>query len=235
MGTQRSKAPESLASVVYEKILEGIINGEYSVNKKLPTEAQLCEMFNVSRPVVRESLSLLKEDKLVVSRRGSGTYVVKRPDSTVLQFAHISSISDIQRCFEFRTHLESGAAALAAERRTKEQLNRIIKAAQAMEEASKRQAVATDEDFEFHLAIADAANNHYYSTLLRSLQSNIREGMNITRTLSLQRSEQRLQRVHQEHEAILNALIEGDPGRAEEAMRTHLVNARNRMFQGTED
>jgi GntR family transcriptional regulator, transcriptional repressor for pyruvate dehydrogenase complex len=235
MNTQRIKSPESLSSLVYEKILAAIINGEYSVNKKLPTEARLCEIYNVSRPVIRESLTRLKEDNLVVSRRGSGSFVVKRPDSTVLQFSRISSISDIQRCFEFRTNIESGAAGLAAARRTKEQLDRIIKAANAMVEASKQHAVATDEDFEFHIAIAEAANNNYYSTVLKSLQGNIKEGMNITRTLSLQASEKRLEIVQKEHEDILDAIVAGDAQRAENAMRAHLTNAKNRMFEGTSD
>jgi DNA-binding FadR family transcriptional regulator len=57
MNTQRIKSPESLSSLVYEKILAAITNGEYSVNKKLPTEAQLCDIYNVSRPVIRESLT----------------------------------------------------------------------------------------------------------------------------------------------------------------------------------
>ncbi|ANG61134.1 GntR family transcriptional regulator [Marinobacterium aestuarii] len=235
MNTQRIKSPESLSSLVYEKILTAIINGEYSVNKKLPTEAQLCDIYNVSRPVIRESLTRLKEDNLVVSRRGSGSFVIKRPDSTVLQFSRISSISDIQRCFEFRTNIESGAAGLAAVRRTKEQLDRIVRAAQAMTEASKRHAVATDEDFEFHIAIADAANNNYYSTVLKSLQDNIKEGMNITRTLSLQASEKRLTMVQNEHDEILEAIVAGDGPRAETAMRAHLTNAKTRMFEGTGD
>jgi DNA-binding FadR family transcriptional regulator len=235
MNTQRIKSPESLSSLVYEKILAAITNGEYSVNKKLPTEAQLCDIYNVSRPVIRESLTRLKEDKLVVSRRGSGSFVIKRPDSAVLQFSRISSISDIQRCFEFRTNIESGAAGLAAVRHSKEQLGKIISAATAMTEASKRHAVSTDADFEFHIAIAEAANNSYYSTALKSLQDNIKEGMNITHTLSLQASEKRLKIVQEEHGEILEAIVAGNGPRAESAMRAHLTNAKTRMFEGTGD
>lgn len=233
MNDLKSKQTRSLGSFVYEKILEKIINGEYAVNQKLPTEAKLCEIFNVSRPVIRESITRLKEDNLVVSKQGSGSYVIKRPNSTVLGFIKISSISDIQRCFEFRINIESGAAALSAIRRTKEQLANIKKANEDMLMAISQKSVATDEDFKFHLEIAEGSNNCYYTTVLKSLQENIKKGMNITRTLSLQSSEKRLEMVQREHEEILNSIIDGDPERAEHAMSVHLNNAKARMFEGT--
>ncbi len=234
MRTQAPESNQSLSSVVYEKILISIINDEYPANEKLPSEAKLCEKYGVSRPVLREALTRLKEDNLIVSRRGSGSFVIKRPDNAVLSFSKISSISDIQRCFEFRTNLESSAAGLAAERRTKEQLDRIIKAAEKIEAANKLHAVATDEDFEFHLAIAEAANNKYYSTVIKSLRNNIKEGMNITRTLSLRSSNNRMALVQDEHQQILKFIREGDSENAAIAMKAHLNNARIRMFEGTD-
>lgn len=223
----------SLASAVYEKILAAVINGEYPVNKKLPTEAQLCERYEVSRPVLRDALARLKEDELVVSRRGSGSFVIRQPDSAVLRFAPISSIADIQRCFEFRTNVEAKAAHLAALRRTPEQLAEIRRCYDLIDDANARQALATDEDYRFHLAITEAASNHYYSTVLKSLQESIKEGMNLTRGLSLLASKKRLRMVQDEHLAIVEAIAAQDGDQAEAAMRTHIDNARHRMFEGT--
>ncbi|WP_090728448.1 FadR/GntR family transcriptional regulator [Neptunomonas qingdaonensis] len=225
---------QSLSSVVYQKILISIISGEYPANEKLPSEAKLCEQYSVSRPVLREALTRLKEDNLIVSRRGSGSFVIKRPDDAVLSFSKISSISDIQRCFEFRTSLEGNAAGLAATRRTAEQLGRIVAAAEKINEANKLHALASDEDFEFHLAIAEAANNKYYTTVMKSLRENIKEGMNITRTLSLRSSNNRMDLVQDEHDTILKYIIDGDAQKAEAAMKAHLNNARIRMFEGTD-
>ncbi len=225
---------QSLSSVVYQKILISIISGEYPANEKLPSEAKLCEKYSVSRPVLREALTRLKEDNLIVSRRGSGSFVIKRPDDAVLSFSKISSISDIQRCFEFRTSLEGNAAGLAATRRTAEQLGRIVAAAEKINEANKLHALASDEDFEFHLAIAEAANNKYYTTVMKSLRENIKEGMNITRTLSLRSSNNRMDLVQDEHDTILKYIIDGDAQKAEAAMKAHLNNARIRMFEGTD-
>ncbi|ART83879.1 GntR family transcriptional regulator [Oceanisphaera profunda] len=235
MQIQESNTGGTLSSMVYQKILISIINGEYPVTEKLPSEAKLCEKYSVSRPVLRDALTRLKEDNLIVSRRGSGSFVVKRPDETVLSFSKISSISDIQRCFEFRTNLEGSAAGLAATRRTAVQLNRIIGAAEKIKEANSIQAVASDEDFEFHLAIAEASNNQYYSTVMKSLRENIKEGMNITRTLSLRSADHnRITLVQDEHDAIVKHIVDGDAKNAELAMRAHLNNARVRMFEGTD-
>lgn len=225
-------AKHSLSSVVYENILSSIISGDFLVNQKLPTEADLCERYSVSRPVLRDALARLREDNLIVSRRGSGSYVINRPDSAVLEFARINSIADIQRCFEFRTNVESGAAGLAAIRRTAEQLDTIWTRYEAINNANIKQDRATNEDFEFHLAITEAANNHYYATVLKSLNKSIKKGMNITRGLSLLAPEDRLKIVQDEHLAVINAIVEKDQIKATACMRTHLENARRRMFEG---
>mgnify|MGYP000194143896 CR=1 FL=1 len=224
----------SLGSAVYEKILASIIDGAFPVNKKLPTEAQLCDLYEVSRPVLREALARLREDELVVSRRGSGSFVVRQPDSAVLKFAPISSIADIQRCFEFRTDIEASSAYLAAVRRTSAQLDEIWRCYQIIDDANAKHDRATEEDYQFHLAITEASNNHYYSTAIRSLNDSIKEGMNLTRGLSLMASEARLRIVQDEHLAIVNAIVDKDGDAAAQAMKAHLENARRRMFEGTQ-
>ncbi|PLW76091.1 FadR/GntR family transcriptional regulator [Cohaesibacter celericrescens] len=223
---------QSLGAVVYERILAGIIDGTYALNSKLPPEAQLSKTLSVSRPILREALSRLREDELVASRRGSGTYVIKKPDNIVLQLSPLSSISDIQRCFEFRANMEAEAAALAADRRTNAQLATIIDAYEKMNIANETSQLATSEDFVFHLAITDAANNRFFSTVLESLESSIKEGMNITRNLSLRHSDSRLQLVQNEHAAIIAAIENKNPAAARNAMKDHLNKARIRMFEG---
>jgi len=224
--------PKPLSSNVYEQIFSAIMEGKYSVNAKLPTESKLCEIHQVSRPILREALARLREDKLIISRRGSGSYVVKKPDDAVLQFARPSSIADIQRCFEFRTALESEAAGLAAARRTSSQMDLIESTYEAMNLANASGMLATDEDFVFHSSITDAAHNHFYSTTLQSLEQSIKQGLNITRNLSLLHSASRLQLVQAEHEAIVQCIRAGNEAGARQAMNTHLNNARIRMFEG---
>jgi len=223
---------QSLGAIVYEQILTAIIDGVYELNTKLPAETQLCKDFSVSRPILREALARLREDELITSRRGSGSYVIKKPDSDVLKFSPLSSIADIQRCFEFRANLESEAAGLAASRRTNIQLEAITNAYEKINIANASNKLATDEDFSFHYAIIDAANNYFYSTVLKSLEKSVKEGINITRNLSLRHSPSRLELVQQEHLTIVDAIKSGDATAARNAMKSHLNNARTRMFEG---
>jgi len=230
---QTKNVQQSMGAIVYDQILSAIMQGTYQLNTKLPAEALLCKEFKVSRPILREALARLREDELITSRRGSGSYVINKPNNDVLQFSPLSSIADIQRCFELRVTLEADAAGLAAERRTKAQLEAIIDAYEKINIANASSKLAIGEDFIFHLAITNAANNRFYSTVLKSLEISIKEGTNITRNLSLLHPISRLQLVQQEHYAIVTAIKEGDAAKAKQAMKSHLTHARNRMFDGT--
>ena len=53
------------------ELKEEIVNGVYPVGALIPTEAELCKPFSVSRYTVREALRVLREEGLVSSRRGA--------------------------------------------------------------------------------------------------------------------------------------------------------------------
>jgi DNA-binding FadR family transcriptional regulator len=227
-------APEAKRSAgVYEHILEGIVSGELPVNERLPAETELARRLGASRPVIREALAQLREDGLIVSRQGSGSYVRRRPDDAVMRFAPIGSLSDIRRCFEFRVDLEGAAAALAAERWEPTDLEEIRGAFDGLEAAIRDGLLGVEADERFHRAVAAAAHNHYYLQVQSFLQPHIAVGMNLMRNLSLLRPQERLRLVQDEHAAIVAAIEARDPVAARAAMETHIGNARRRMFEGT--
>ena len=225
--------PTTLSEQLYEEILRLIISGEFPENAKLPTELELGERFAVSRTIVREALAKLKDDGLVVSRQGSGSYVRRRPDQAVLGFAPLGSISDMQRCFEFRALVEREAAYFAALRGEEGTIAVIEKALDQLEDAVHTGKLGVDADFEFHIAIAQAAQNRFFVSTLASLRSNVYFGMNLTRSLSLARPLERLKAVQAEHVAIFKAIQKRDSRRARGAMHQHIENARHRVFEGT--
>src|ERR671916_2886799 len=147
-----------LSAGIYEKLFERIVAGEFPVNARLPSETDLARRFGASRPVVREALARLRDDGLIVSRQGSGSYVTRRPDDAVLRFVPVGSIADIQRCFEFRVGLEGAAAALAAERWDSVQLAEIRSAFEALETCIRTGQLGVDEDARFHQAVARATH-----------------------------------------------------------------------------
>lgn len=225
-------APTRLSGAVYEGILQLIASGELPLNARLPSEARLSAMFDASRPVVREALAQLREDGLVVSRRGSGSYVTRQPDMAVLRLGPVGSIADVQRCFEFRAGVEPAAARLAALRWEPEDMRRIDEAMAALERCVADSVLGAEEDNRLHQAIADATHNPYHSSVQSLLRPHISAGMNITRSLSLMRPETRMRQVQDEHVAVVAALRERDAEAAGRLMEDHVLNARRRMFEG---
>lgn len=215
---------------IYQHIFEIIVAGEFAVNARLPSETELAARFGASRPVVREALARLRDDGIIVSRQGSGSYVKRRPDVAVLRFAQAGSIADIQRCFEFRHDLEGCAAALAADRWEDADLMELRSAFDALEVAIENAQLGVDADERFHRAIAQATHNPYFVSVQISLQPHIVYGMNLTRNLSMLRTAERVRLVQDEHRAIIDAIVARQPDAARKAMYEHLDNARRRMF-----
>ena len=226
--------PVRLSLTVYDHILDMIAQGAFAVNQRLPSESRLSALCSASRPVIREALARLREDGLIVSRKGSGSYVLRRPAAALMSPHPVASIADVQRCFEFREAIEPAAAALAARRWEADDFQRIDAAMTALDACIATGVLGADEDNQLHEAIADATHNQYHSTIQFQLRPHIRAGMNISRTLTLQRSPERLQLVQDEHLAIVEALRNRDSDAAASLMKAHIVAARRRMFEGVD-
>ncbi len=233
-GKNSSPRDRTLSDRVYEDVLSMIVEGQISVGAKLPTEHALCEQFGVSRPILRQALKQLREDGVIVSRQGSGSFVQRRPDDAVLDFAPVGSIADIQRTFEFRAAVEGEAAYIAAVRRTEEDIAKLKATLDELDRCVRAGELGVDADEAFHVAVCAASDNKYFLAARTSMKSNILTGMNLTRNLSLTKPQERLELVQQEHIAIYNAIVSGEPEAARDAMRAHVENARNRVFEGAQ-
>lgn len=231
-GKTKRVPDRTLSDQVYENILSMIVSGEVSVGAKLPTEHVLSEQFEVSRPVLRQALKQLREDGVVASKQGSGSFVQRRPEGAVLDFAPVGSIADIQRTFEFRAAIEGEAAYLAAERRRPDDLVQIQAALSELDRCISQGELGVEADELFHEAVCNAADNQYFLAARTSMKANILTGLNLTRNLSLTKPQERLELVQQEHYLIFDAIQNRDKKGARSAMRTHVENARMRVFEG---
>lgn len=223
----------TLADQAYERILASIVEGKLAIGDKLPTEKELCGTLEISRPVLRRALDQLREDGVIVSRQGSGSFVNRRPDEAALKFAPAGSIADIQRVFEFRAAIESEAAWLAAQRRTESELKEMRKALAALDKCIETEALGVAEDDDFHRVVCAASDNPYLASARNSMKANILTGINLTRNLSLTKTVERLELVQAEHYEILDGIERRDGDAARQGMRAHIENARRRMFDGT--
>jgi len=222
----------TLSDRVYESILAMIASGEAPVGTKLPTEQALCSQLEVSRPVLRQALKQLREDGVIVSRQGSGSFVQRRPEGAVLDFAPVGSIADIQRTFEFRAAIEGEAAFLAAQRRTDADITTMRVLLGELDRCIQAGELGVDADEDFHEAICVSSGNQYFTAARTSMKTNILTGLNLTRSLSLTKPQERLELVQGEHYKIFEAIENRDAEAARAAMREHVENARKRVFEG---
>jgi GntR family transcriptional repressor for pyruvate dehydrogenase complex len=230
-GTEGQRQRPGLADRVYHLLYSRISNGDYPANQKLPSEKTLADEFGVSRPVLRVALERLREQGLVHSRQGAGSYV-REVRTVPLGFARVETIADIQRCYEFRICLETCAARLAAGRRSDGALEELGTALSLMQGATDSLTHREDADFAFHLAVAKAANNQYFEASMRALREHIYVGMKLHGQSLMTDGAKGLKEVFGEHSAIFAAIRDGDGETAEHLMRAHLTHSRDRLFGG---
>ncbi|RYH07051.1 FadR/GntR family transcriptional regulator [Tropicimonas sp. IMCC6043] len=227
-------AGKTLVATVTAALLDQIEEGKYKPGDKLPSEALLTEEFSVSRTVIREAVASLRADRIVDSRRGSGVFVLAPIKAEHLPFRNVDpgKVSSILEILEVRMALESEAAALAAVRRSPAQEEEIIAAFREFRARAEAGEHTTETDFRLHLAIAKAANNSRFPEFLSLFGPEAIP----RRTLRPDASESDLAKYRRElcdqHEAIVNAILEGNEEGARSSMRDHLraSQARYRSF-----
>jgi DNA-binding FadR family transcriptional regulator len=214
-----------------------IESGEFEEGSRLPAENELAERFGVSRPIIREALSRLRSQGLIVSRRGSGSYVQRRAETRVAPptetaFGPLSSLAQVKMCFQFRATIEGDAAFYAAQNRNEDSLVQMREALSRIEAAIASGMVGMHPDLEFHIAIARASGNDFFETVMRQMQTPIEFTINLARSLSLTRTVEHIMTIQAEHVAIYDAIAARDGDTARRVMRAHLDNACIRIFNG---
>lgn len=220
-----------LSEQVAEALSAEIRAGRPAPGEKLPTEAALVEQFAVSRTVVREAVSRLKSLGVVESRQGSGVFV-RQAAFAPLNFDTRSSASvqAVVQMVEVRRALEAEVAALAAQRRSADQLKDIRLAMAALDEAVRAGGDGAEEDVNYHRAIAGAAHNPFLISTLDYLRQFLRGVTRVTRANEARRADFVCQ-VRDEHEAITRAIETGDALQARQAATQHMDNAIARIRQ----
>ena len=131
--------------------VEALINqGEFSAGSRLPPERELADMFDVSRPTIREAIIALEVRGRVEVKTGSGVYVIEQQETSV-KTKEISAFELTQA----RALIEGEIAALAAQSITDEELAQLKQTLIAMEKG----LYVEQADREFHEIIARATRN----------------------------------------------------------------------------
>ena len=231
----RARRPRGLVGEIVESLALSIREGQLQPGEKLPTEAEIMARFDVSRTVVRESLSKLQASGMVETRHGIGTFVLPPQEAGNFRITaeDFATVADVISVLELRISLETEAAGLAAQRRTPENLQAMEAALSAFQDSINLDSDAVPPDFQFHMEVARSTGNRHFADLMTYLGTMIipRTRVNTAHSAPEGRLNY-LQRVNGEHESIFNAIRSQDAEAARAAMRTHLSNSRERLRRG---
>lgn len=222
------KRATSLPEEVALQLRQSIERGDFKPGDKMPTQQELSEAYGVSRPVVREAISLLKSEGLVVSHQGRGLFVNPEGSSVFRLKPDLEDRDDLALLLEFLMSVEVVATELAAERHTELDLKRIELALNDLGEAVREGRSGVDEDMRFHSAIVEASHNHYFGEFAHFLELQVRRLIRTARGNTARHSHL-VKDVHTEHEAIYQAIAARDVVKARDAAARHLTNAAARL------
>lgn len=222
-------APRSLTDRLAAQLAADIVAGRLPSGTRLPTEQEMVVANGVSRTVVREAVAALRADGLVVVRQGVGAFVaanVRRPFRIDVAGRSLHQALEVM---ELRMGIEIESAGLAAERASRAQLRKIADAYAAIDLAIERGERAIDEDFTFHVSIAEATGNPQFPRFLEYLGRSIipRQIVQVS-SPNMPNSRAHLRIFQKEHADIVYAIRAGMPAQARAAMRRHLANSRKR-------
>lgn len=216
---------------VYARIADDVAgllrDGELRPGDLMPTERELVERYGVGRSSAREALRVLESRGLITTDE-RGTAVMADP-VTVLA-GSIEMVLDLHHgtlrdLYEVRRMLEVENAALAARRRTDEQLDHLRQTLDdfraAAERATAEDAAADADmvaaDVEFHIGVAIASGNPLALTIMEGIRPLLNRAQTTVvdvRGLAHTALEQ--------HQIIFDAIRVGSPGAARSAMQDHL-------------
>ena len=198
---------------VYESLRRRIIDCELAPGLPI-NEADFASELGVSKTPVREALRQLERDGFVENVPGRGSTI-----------SHLTPMN-IHEILEIREIIETGAAKHAAqldpgnEELTKKRLEhqRLLSEKPGNEEFVHEWGEWED----VHLSIVQALGNHTFLNMYEGLLDRIKR---IRNHFGQRFTQRRFNQIISEHLEILDAILEGDPDRAEQAVKKHLQNA----------
>lgn len=197
----------TLVARLAERIEEAILSGALEAGERINADV-FAEHFGISRIPVREALRTLEADGWIRSQARQGYFVREK------------STPEVYDLFEARLVLEPAVAALAAMRRTSQDIERLkgIVADARASAASGDAAGLSILNQTYHAAIARAAGNSVLETLLTTLGKRVR----FYTLLANSRRDTAID----EHELLNEAILERDSARAAELARDHIRGTR---------
>jgi DNA-binding FadR family transcriptional regulator len=227
-----------LAAAVVEDLVNAIVTEIHPVGSALPPENVLCDIYGVSRTVVREATTALTEKGLVISQQGRGT-IIQDPSSWNLLdpmilsalFRREDGLSYLDNLSSIRASLEGDMAAKAARNITPEAVSELTQQMQKLERLIATPAGYVHEDVAFHDIIMRLSGDRLSKAIIDSIQSKAIKTYSYSGRLNVDH----IRATHEAHTKVFDAIISGDAAGASAAMRDHIEQSWRKRRPGPKD
>jgi GntR family transcriptional regulator, galactonate operon transcriptional repressor len=215
-------------------LVSDIVGGGYPPGSVLPTEAELCARFDVSRTVVREAIKLLEAKGMVTVHQGRGSIVLPESfwapldrDIFDARLAGDGGRPALDDLMAVRWALEGAMLEQAASRMGSETAEELARLLDAAEGVLDRPEQFTELDIRFHGLLVEASGNRLAATIVGAIGGVLRASRRLAN-----REPGALAKAHDSHQQILHHVRAGDAAAAQRVMRSHLEGARELLAGG---
>ncbi|UCD79184.1 MAG: FadR family transcriptional regulator [Desulfobacterales bacterium] len=216
---------------IAEQIKDAILDGHLKPNDRLPSERDLCEMFGVGRPTVREALRVLDNMGLIEIGPGIKGSTVKDVDITQYMDAvrehlsHLIKVNEetIRDLWEVRKYIELGISLTAAHKARQTDIKKLRECIQRMEACGNDTRAYFPIAVEFHKYLAEATQNKIFYILWGMFQDILLKGYMPNLESLFPGGPARLL---ESNKTLLKAIESGDPDQIKHAMEVHTEEER---------
>lgn len=233
--SRRTLSQEVVAILKRFILVENLYEGD-----RLPPERKLATSMGVSHRVVREALSVLNGEGIIVKEQGRGVFIrdfdreILHTDreavfGSAIQSSRTQGLCQPSDFYELRLAIEVGAIGISARCATEKDLKKLQAIVDRMKPRTESGESLSGDEIEFHLTLLRASHNPVFLQLEDALLECIRFKMyadpdRLTKSL-------RNPKTLEEHQNIVNALRAGDGKSAVSQMYEHLTRDMERLLK----
>ncbi len=220
---------ETVMDTVARRIEQLVRSGELRSGDRLPPEPQLAQRLNVSRSSLREALKGLMYLGLIKSRAGDGTYIQSSLTRVLNQhFQWMILLDEVKHLeiYELRKIIEPEAAALAAKRATRSDIEQLEAALEGMWRGCRDRDLFHHFDIQFHEAFAQASGNVAIQTTMRMLYHATTDARKAVLPFV-----DNLETHWKRHERVYRHILDHRPGPARKAVLEDLLYAESLLHK----
>ncbi|ESQ78907.1 FadR/GntR family transcriptional regulator [Asticcacaulis sp. YBE204] len=217
-----------LAVAVVEDLVTAIVTEVYAAGSALPPENILCDMFEVSRTVVREATTALTEKGLVVSQQGRGTIVQAQTHWNLLDpmvlgalFQREDGLGYLDNLVEIRVALEASMAAKVARKASDADLAELKVQMAKLGGLVSEPVTYVVEDVVLHHMIMRISGDRLSEAIINGIQGRALSNFAYAGKLTLDH----IRDTHEAHQKVYDAIVARDPDGAARAMRDHIESS----------